>query len=166
MDDKQTAKKSEPQDHSKKNQNIQELEKQVEELKTQAEDFKNRYLRALADYQNYERRVREEKEELVNQVQATTALHILPFLDNLEKAEVFIKDAGLSMIKNEFEKVLKEIGLEKIEVVGKEYNPHTAQAIEVIEGENDNVVAEAVTAAYQFKGRVVRPAQVKVYRKK
>ncbi|OGK28128.1 nucleotide exchange factor GrpE [Candidatus Roizmanbacteria bacterium RIFCSPHIGHO2_02_FULL_39_9] len=147
------------------NQEIEKLKKGIEELKKQAEEYRNKYLRALADYQNYEKREREEK----NQVQELAITHILvrllPFLDHLEKAEVFIKDKGLKMVKDNFEKVLESIGLEQIDATGKEFDPHTAEAIEIVDGDRDNIVKEVIRRGYKRNGKVIRVAQVRVSKK-
>ncbi len=129
------------------------------------EEFKNKYLRALADYQNYEKRVKEEKEELVRIANAGLILKLLPFLDNLEKAEIFIKDPGLKLIKDSFYKTLAEIGVKEIPVIGKEFDPHIAHAIGVVEGDKDNIVVEVMQKGYEYQGKVLRVAQVKVSKK-
>ncbi len=139
----------------------EQLKKAVEE----ADEYKHKYLRALADYQNYEKRVREEKEELSKAAAKGLLLRLLPFLDNLEQAEVFVKDDGLKMIREQLQKTLEAEGLKKIEVVGQEYDPHTAEAVDIVQGDRDNMVVEVVRQGYMLGDKVVRPAQVKVSKK-
>ena len=128
--------------------------------------MKNKYLRALADYQNFENRVREEK-LAVGEAATVSLLHqIIPFLDNLEQAEIFIKDKGLEMIRKQYLQTLEAIGIKEIEVQGKEFDPHTAEAIDTVEGEKDNIVAEVLRKGYMYRDRILRPAQVKVSKKK
>jgi molecular chaperone GrpE len=129
------------------------------------EEWKNKYLRALADYQNYERRVKEEKEELVRQANRGLILKLLPFLDSLDKAEVFIKDPGLKMIKDSFNKVLKESGVEEMDLTGKPFDPYLSEAVEVVAGDKDNIVLEVVRKGYRYHDKVLRVAQVKVSKK-
>ncbi|MBI4009192.1 nucleotide exchange factor GrpE [Candidatus Roizmanbacteria bacterium] len=144
---------------------VEKLKKEIDELKKQIEDYKNKYLRALADYQNYEKRVKEEK-DIVQQVAVINVLlQLLPFLDNLDKAEVFFKDAGLKMVKDSFNKTLQEIGLEEIQVLDKEFDPHLAEAIDVIKGDKDNIVREVLRKGYKYNGKILRVAQVKVSKK-
>lgn len=130
------------------------------------EEYKNKYLRALADYQNLERRVRDERDEIMRSAQARILMRLLPFLDNLEKAEQFIKDPGLKMIKDQYVQELESMGLKTIDVLHKEYDPHLAEALELVEGEKDDMVVEVVSRGYMFNDKVIRPAQVKVSRKK
>lgn len=163
MDDK--TKKNKPSDQETKKLEIEKLRKDAEELKKQADDYKNKYLRALADYQNYEKRVREEKNQVQEFAITNILVRLLPFLDHLEKAEVFIKDKGLKMVKDNFEKVLESIGLEEIKIEGKEFDPHIAEAIEMVEGDRDNIVKEVIRRGYMLNGKVIRVAQVKVTKK-
>ncbi len=138
---------------------------QLAQLKGQLETSKQQYLRALADYHNLEKRVYEGQEETVKQATRRVVLRLLPFLDNLEKAEVFVQDPGLKMIKDQFLKNLYEEGVEEIELTGKEFNPEEAEAVDVVLGEKDNVVAEVMQKGYKLFGKVIRPAQVKVTKK-
>lgn len=146
---------------------IKELEelKESDETKKQIEEFKHKYLRALADYQNFEKRVQDEKEEVVKNANAHLILKLLPFLDSLDKAEAFVKDEGLKLVKNQFQKSLQEIELEEIQVFGKEFDPYTAEVVDIVEGGKENIVVEVLRKGYQFNGKVLRVAQVKVTKK-
>lgn len=141
------------------------LQEELKAAQAEAQDYKNKYLRALADYQNFEKRVREEREELIKSTQSRLILRIIAFLDNLEQAEVFVKDKGLKMVKDQFYKTLSELGLEEIDVLNQEFDPHTAEAIDIVEGEKDNINVEVLRKGYQMHGRVIRPAHVKVSKK-
>lgn len=129
---------------------------------TKTKSYKNSYLRALADYQNFEKRAGEEREELLKSASRRMITKLLPLLNNLEKAEVFVKDPGLKLIKDELEKILKEEGLEEIEVADSIYNPETAEAVEIVDGEQDNKIVEVIRKGYKLNNKVIQPAQVKV----
>ncbi len=137
----------------------------IEQLKKLAEEYKNKYLRALADYQNLEKRVREQSEEQAQNIKKRLLLDMLPFLDNLAKAEIFLKDEGLKIIKNQFYQTLEKEGLKEIDLEGKEFDPHLAEAVDVVEGEEDNKIAEIVRKGYMMNDKVIRVAQVKVTKK-
>lgn len=141
------------------------LKFELDKAKKESEEFKNKYLRALADYQNYEKRVSEDKEQIGQLAIRNVLLKILPFLDNLNKAEIFIKDEGLTMIINKCGETLKELGVEEIDILGKQFDPHLAEAIEVVEGKEDNIVKEILRKGYMHNGKVLRVAQVKVTKK-
>src|SRR3989338_11212948 len=129
---------------------------------TKTKSYKNNYLRALADYQNFEKRVGEQREDFIKSATKRIISKLLPLLNNLEKAEVFVKDPGLKLIKDELEKILKEEGLEEIEVAGSIYNPEVAEAVEIIDGEQDNKIVEVIRKGYKLNNKVIQPAQVKV----
>jgi molecular chaperone GrpE len=148
-------------DKKKKEEKIKELEN----LKKELEDYKNKYLRALADYQNLEKRVIEEKELIVKTANKNLILKLLPFLDALDKAEVFVKDQGLKIVKENLIKVLKEIGVEEIDVLNKPFDPMTSEAIDIVASDKDNIVVEVLRKGYKFQDKILRVAQVKVGKK-
>lgn len=134
-------------------------------LKKQIEDLTGHWKRALADYQNLEKRQAREKEEFVQYAAGSLALRFLSVLDNLEKAQEHLKDAGLELAIKEFKRVLSEEGILEIEVLGHEFNPEEMEAVEMVEGEEDNKVAAVITKGYRLKNKVIRPAKVKVSKK-
>ncbi|MCS6956809.1 MAG: nucleotide exchange factor GrpE [Patescibacteria group bacterium] len=138
---------------------------EIEELKKQIEEYKNKYLRALADYQNLEKRVFEERKEIIKTANFDLILKLLPFLDNLEKAEIFVKDQGLKLVKDQLINVLKELGLSEIDILGKEFDPNFAEAVDIVKGEKDNIVVEIVRKGYILGNKILRVAQVKVSKK-
>lgn len=143
----------------------EKLRQEIDQLKKEVLDFKNKYLRALADYQNLENRTISDREEAIKSGNRYLILKLLPFLDNLEKAEIFVKDAGLSLAKNQIEKVLKESGLEEIDVLNKEYDPYTAEVVEMVESDKDNMVVAVLRKGYRMNDKILRVAQVKVGKK-
>lgn len=165
MDDKKPKKTEKP---DVVNQEKHEVvsKKELEECKKNSEELKQKYLRALADYQNLEKRVREERVQIVQSANTHLILKLLPFLDSLDKAEIFVKDHGLKIVKDQFYKVLMDSGIEEIVVIGKEFDPYTAEVVDVVEGEKDNMVVEVLRKGYKFQDKILRIAQVKVTKKK
>lgn len=161
MDNKTVQKTSKSNDGENK-----KLKEEIEKLKKEKDEYKNSYLRALADYHNLEKRIQEEKANLAQMAQAQLILKFLPFSDNLEKAQEFVKDEGLKLIKDNFLKALQEAGLEEVIVLGKPFDPRLCEAIDVVEGNQDNIVVEVLRKGYMFGGKVLRAAQVKVSKKK
>jgi len=146
-------------------QNLKELQEETLESQQEIMSWKDKYLRALADYQNFENRVSVDKEDLRKTANQFFIMRLLPFLDNLERAETFVKDKNLQMIKQEFIKLLQQEGIEEVVVFGKEFDPYLAEAIDLVPGEKDNIVVEVLRKGYKFQGRLIRPAQVKVSKK-
>jgi len=141
------------------------LKEENEDLKKQVEEYRNKYLRALADYQNLEKRVVEEKELIIKNANRNLILKLLPFLDALDKAEVFIKDQGLKIVKDNLIQVLKEVGVEEIDVLNKPFDPITSEAIDIVASDKDNIVVEVLRKGYKFQDKILRVAQVKVGKK-
>lgn len=144
---------------------IEKLNQEIVLLKQQVEEFKNKYLRAIADYQNLEKRVDEERFELMKMANKNLLIKILPFLDNLEKAEVFVKDQGLKISKDHFLQILKETGLEEINILHRDFDPISSEAVDIVPGKEDNKVIEVLRKGYKFGDKIIRVAQVKVSKK-
>ncbi len=135
--------------------------KQIEELQKQGEEWKNKYLRALADYQNLEKRTYAEKEEIRKFAAESMLERLLPVLDSFELAQQHLKDQGLTLALKEWYAFLQERGVERIKTVGRDFNPHEMECIEVVDGE-ENKAIEEVLPGYTLFNRVLRVAQVKV----
>lgn len=124
-------------------------------------DWKTKYTRALADYQNLEKRTTERVSEVRQYAAEGILMRLLPVVDTFGKVNEHLKDAGLTLAYKELLSVLTEQGVTHIEVLGKEFDPVEMDCIEVVEGE-DNMVIEEVQAGYHFRGKVLRVARVKV----
>ena len=162
-DNKKTKTEEKKVEKTNPDEEIKKIE--TEKLKEQVDEFKNKYLRAMADYQNLEKRVGDERFELMKMANKNLLIKILPFLDNLEKAELFVKDEGLKISKDHFMQILKEAGLQEIEMLNKDFDPVYAEAIDIIEGKEDNKVVEVLKKGYMFEDKIIRIAQVKVSKK-
>lgn len=136
-------------------------DKEVDELRAALEEYKGKYLRALADYQNLEKRTHAEKEETRQYAAKRVLEKLLPVADTLTKAKDHLKDPGLDLIYKELMAVFQEQGVERMSVVGKQFDPHEMECVEVVEGKNNHVVEELLQG-YRMHGKVLRVAQVKV----
>jgi molecular chaperone GrpE len=139
-----------------------ELEEKLKQTESEALDFKNRYLRALADYKNLEHRLTQERERIRNSVEKKCIEEFLPVLDHMEQAEPFVKDPGLTMVMSSFKQAFKDLGVTEIDLMGQEFDPYTAEVVEVVPGDEDNKVVEVLAKAYSLRGEVVRHGRVKV----
>lgn len=140
-------------------------EKELEKLKQKVTDTENDFKRALADYQNLQKRVTEEKHNWIKIANKELLLRLLPVLDTLLIANKHIQNDGLKVSINQFLDALKVEGVTRIETQGKEFDPNTMECVNVEEGE-DNKVLEELRAGYIIHDKVLRPAQVKVGKKK
>ncbi|MDP2633010.1 MAG: nucleotide exchange factor GrpE [Candidatus Curtissbacteria bacterium] len=118
--------------------------------------------RALADYQNLERRVEEERRLLSQLSSALLIEKLLPVLDNLESAQAHLNDQGLDIVIKQFKDILNSEGVEEIQADEQEFDPNLHEATEVTEGENDNRIVKVVRKGYKIGDKVLRVAQVVV----
>jgi len=135
---------------------------ETEVLKGEVENWKNKYLRALADYQNLEKRVSLERETTVKFAARSLTFKLLDVLDSLRKADTHLNDAGLTLALKQFTDILKAEQLEHIDVLGKKFDPHVMECVEVNGNGNDDTVTEELSPGYTMYGVVIRPAKVKV----
>jgi molecular chaperone GrpE len=156
-----------PTDEMKKmKEEIGNLKKELDVVQKDADEYRQKYLRSLADYQNFEKRIIVQKEELTLNANKQLIIKLLSFLDNMDKAEMFVKDEHLKMVKDSFYKLLSNEGLKELDVQGKEFDPYTAEAIDIVEGKTDGLVVEIFRKGYELNGKVIRVAQVRVTKKK
>jgi molecular chaperone GrpE len=151
---------------------IDEQQQEIQMLKDKLETADNRYLRLQADFDNFRRRTRLDLEASEKYRAQKLITNLLPALDNFERAMKIEADndqtkpllQGMDMIYRGLLEALKNEGVEPIESVGKEFNPHQHQA--VMQGEDENYGTNIVTAEFQkgylLKDRVIRPAMVTV----
>jgi len=132
-------------------------EKKIEE--TELSNLENQLKRALADYQNLEKRIAEEKSSWIKTANKDLLLRLLPGLDNLILAEKHTQDEGVKLSIKHFVDALENEGVKKIETVGKDFDPKLMEAVTTQKGEEGKVVEE-VRAGYMLYDFVLRPAQV------
>lgn len=125
-------------------------------------ELENQLRRTLADYQNLERRIEEERKLLSKLSAALLIEKLLPVLDNLENANVHLKDQGLDLVIKQFKDILNQEGVQEIEAQGQEFDPKYHEAIDAEEGNEENRVVRVVTKGYKIEDKVIRPSRVVV----
>jgi molecular chaperone GrpE len=151
---------------------LTKLNDKIQQLEVELDEKENRILRVQADYDNYRKRTKSEIDSIKKYQSQTLATELLTSLDNFERAlqtNVTSEDGkallqGVEMVYRNILEVFKNEGIEPIEAVGKEFNPHEHHA--VMQGQDNqyesNVVIEELQRGYKLKDRVIRPAMVKV----
>ena len=125
----------------------------------------NQRKRALAAYQNLERRVSEER-QLLGQLSAAIVIEkFLPVLDSLEAAQSHLNDQGLALVIKQFKDILSSEGVKEIEAVGQQFDPNLHEAVETTEGPDEGRIVKVMSKGYKINSRVIRPAKVVVSRK-
>ena len=124
------------------------------------ENLENQLKRSLADYQNLEKRVIEEKSSWVKMANKDLLLKLLPVFDTLNLAQRHIQDEGLILSVKQFLDVLKSVGVERINTQDQAFDPSLMEVVEKT-GEEGKAIEET-RAGFTLFGKVLRPAQVKV----
>ena len=167
-------------DTKKPEEQVEEiLEEQVEEtvetpsetdsLKEQLSQLNEKYVRMLAEYDNFRKRSQKEKDAIYPRATADTVEKFLPIIDNFERAmsapcadETFKK--GMDMIFQSFMNTLSGLNVEMIGVPGETFDPNLHNAVMHIEDEQygDNEIVQVLQKGYRIGDRVVRYAMVQV----
>jgi molecular chaperone GrpE len=134
---------------------------QTGELKQELQVMEDKWKRALADYQNLEKRISVQQQMYVKMASVGVVKKLLPVLDDLQRAMKHINDEGLIMIERQLLGVLRDEGVETIEAMDKPFDPLTMECVEITQGKND-VVVKVVEDGYRMGETVIRPAKVLV----
>lgn len=150
----------------------EELKRLLAEKNAEALQNHERALRLQADYENLRRRTRQEREDLLKYGSEQLITSLLPVLDNFERAlasagdggEKFI--SGVQMIHRQLSETLSKEGLAPVAAEGEQFDPNIHEAVMQVEdtGNPENTVVEELRRGYYLKGKVIRPAMVKVAR--
>jgi len=155
-------------------ENQENLEVPIEEEVIQEEvpidDWKDKYIRLLADFDNYKKRTHKDMEQSYQSAQLDVIGNFLPLLDSFQRAadvttsEVDGVNEGLKAVERQLQDILAKLGVEKINAVGEPFDPliHNAIMHEENESVGENIVVEEFAAGYKMKDRVIRHSVVKV----
>lgn len=155
------------------------LEDQLAQALAEAEKNLNGWRRSEADFQNYQKRKEGENKELVEFAREVAVAKLLPTLDTLEQAlihrpkpdgEQFVEDYkkwenGLDGLVKQLDKALEELGVKKIDALGKKFDPNFHEAVREVPGEEDGIVMEEYQTGFELNGKVIRPSQVAISKK-
>jgi len=160
---------------SKEKKSKKSLKDELALKEKEASEYKDKCLRALAEYENLKKRFAKEKEEFLRFSNEGILLQLLPIIDDFDRAheaakrhehgEVFSK--GVEMILNKLHQLLNQNGVEKVKTEGEKFNPHLHEALMAVESSEhpDQTVAEEVAPGYTLNGKLIRAAKVKIYHK-
>ena len=145
--------------------------RKMKDTKSKAEELKEQLVRALADYDNLRKRVELEKDKFLQYANKGLIARFLTIYDMLENTQAHINDSGVAIILEEFKRILQDERVEQIEAeVGDKFNEELFEAVDAIETDDKKKVGkvkEVALSGWKFlDGPVIRPAKVKVYRKR
>jgi molecular chaperone GrpE len=150
----------------------EEVKKPEQELPAE-EDFKDKYMRALAEMENMRKRMQREKQDMARFGIENAIGEFLPAIDNFENALRFAEQAtgevknwamGFQMILSQFKEVLYNHGIVAFHSEGKTFDPELHEAVEIVETEEEaeGKILQEFAKGYKSASRVLRPARVKV----
>lgn len=151
---------------------VDTLEEEIETLKEEATSYKDRWLRAAAEFENFRRRNEKDRIDWIKNANKDLILELINVYEHLEMAmksadtdqvpENFRK--GIVMVHDQLKDILKKYGLRRIHAIGEEFDPQFHQAIICTpkEGFDDNIIFDCIQSGYILNDKVLRPARVAV----
>ncbi len=150
----------------------EELQKRIEELEKESSEWREKFLRKAAEFENYKRRTEIDQLNLINYAAESFIKKILPVVDDFERSLEHINDSndygklkeGVQLIYNKLLKVLEEQGIKKIEAVGKPFDVHYHEALmqKVDDSVPPHTVIDELEKGYLYKDKVIRHSKVVV----
>jgi len=152
------------------------LKEALEQEKAKADEYLNRLKYLQADFENYQKRVEKEREELLKRGNEELIMKLLSVVDDLERAveagksssdkEVLV--SGVEMVLKQFQAALAEEGLSQIEAVGKPLDPELHEAVSTVETDQcpENIIVRVLRKGYSLNGKVIRPSVVEVAKRR
>ena len=145
----------------------------LEEAQQQIDELKDKYLRSVAEFDNYRKRTLKEKAELILNGSEKAIAAVLPILDDMERAiangekteDLNVLREGMSLIYAKFQKVLESIGVKEIETADADFDTDVHEAIAMVPGMGDDKkgkVLDCVQKGYKLNDKVIRHAKVAV----
>lgn len=144
---------------------------EVNKLAKDLEDLRQTLLRRQADFDNYRKRIEKERSEDQKRATGRVIEQLIPVLDGFEQALAAHKEAEYENYRKGFELIYKQLldnlaklGAERVDPLGKLFDPHLHQALDRVEStkHHDGTILEVFQPGYVFHGRVLRPAMVRV----
>ena len=160
-------------DNSGESDKSSEEKSPLEEAQQQIEELKDKYLRSVAEFDNYRKRTLKEKAELILNGSEKAIAAVLPILDDMERAiangekteDLNVLREGMSLIYTKFQKVLERIGVKEIETADADFDTDVHEAIAMVPGMGDDKkgkVLDCVQKGYKLNDKVIRHAKVAV----
>lgn len=175
VDEKKSARVTSENSAKLVEEDISALRDRLKEKETEAAEYLDSLQRLQADFENYKKRTLKEQTEFLQVASKNLILELIPVVDNLERALNAGKEAkdsnslskGVEMVYAQLMDILEKAGVSEINPQGEEFNPHHHEAVMQVNSDKhaDNTIVEVLQKGYLLKGRLLRPASVKVSKK-
>ena len=169
MEDKKKKTEKEAVAEEKVVNELEELQKKNEELQKQADEYKDKWIRNVAEFDNYKKRTATQWAEAFNEGVSSVIIKILPVGDNLDWALTLGLDEktaeGIKKVRSKFDDTLKSLEIEEINPVGEVFDPQIAEAVMQVpaeEGDTPDTVKQVFQKGYRKKDKIIRYATVSV----
>lgn len=141
---------------------LAKISQKIEVLEQQLSQAKERELRAQADYNNLQRRSKEEQSRIVKLAAKAMVEDLLESIEHLSMAADQLKNSILDMVLTQLWAALREHGLEELQVMGEPFDLQTMEAVDLVDGatENEGVVVKVIKRGYTLNGQVIQHAKV------
>jgi molecular chaperone GrpE len=136
------------------------VRRDLDKLSKERDAYLDQLQRTKADFENYRKRMLRQQTEHLERAAEQLVEKLLPVLDNFDAAVAH--GQGFDQVHTSLLNTLAKEGLERIDPGGKPFDPAEADAVAHEDGDGGPVVAEVLRAGYRWKGRVIRPAMVRV----
>jgi molecular chaperone GrpE len=145
----------------------------LSQLESERDEYRDTLKRVQAEFENYRKRMIKEQTAFVDRATSDLVEQLLPVVDSFELAltnigadgeDVQRVRKGVELVYAELLGVLEKAGLSRIEAEGKPFDPNVHEAVMQEEGEGEPIVNDVLRTGYTLKGRVLRPAMVRVTR--
>ena len=150
-------------------ENAEKEKNESEILKAQADEYKDKWLRSVAEFDNYKKRNARLWQDAFNEGKTDVIVKILPIGDNLDVALGMITDEstaeGIRLLKRKYDETLAALGITEINPLGEKFDPNVAEAVmrvEKAEGEESDTVKQVFQKGYKLKDKIIRYAKVSV----
>ena len=175
-------------DNQVNDSNNQNADITLEQLQSDLSSAMEGWKRTAADFENYKKRKEAENKELIEFAREVTVAKLLPTLDALEQAMRHLPEfqqsadssqqtafqdkyknwqTGINGILMQLDKALEELGVQKVQAIGKKFDPHYHEAVKEVESEaEDGMVVDELQSGFILNGKLIRPSQVIISKKK
>lgn len=171
MQDKAKEKKKKKKDDIKPDEELLQAQEAQRDPEAELDAMKDKYLRTMAEFENYRNRTNQEKSNWIRHASQELALKVCDVADNFERAIAQAKEEeletpfgkGVMLIEKQLLNALENEGVKRIEALGKEFDPEFHDALSHIPSEYDeNIVAAIIKNGYTMHDKVIRAVQVAV----
>lgn len=158
-----------PKEEATAEETTEPISEQEPENETKTDEWQDRYIRLAADFDNYKKRSKAEKDGIYTAATADAVEQLLPVLDNLERALGAAQEdsplrTGVEMVLSQTEKIFEKMGVSPVGAPGDSFDPNIHNAVMHVEDEafGENEIAEVLQKGYLLGDKVIRHALVKV----